>query len=150
MTIAPHVEMIPPIIQMMRDIPTEPLSLKIVAGVEKILGGRQYKMLGPKTVGQMIPSTNNLVHNQRDSPQQPNFSALEDIGFDDLERLILIARVGRGDRCLYACICIESLSEDKRYVDQVAYVEVACYPALTSLCRYLRIGVNKHLPQRRA
>ena len=108
-TIAPHVEMMPPMTQIMRAIPTEPLSLKIVAGVEKILGGRQYKMLGPKTVGQMIPSTNNLVHNQRDGPQQPNFSALEDIGFNDFERLILVPIVEFAGSCLYACICIESI-----------------------------------------
>lgn len=37
MTIAPQVEMIPPMIQIIRDIPTLPLSLKIVAGVEKML-----------------------------------------------------------------------------------------------------------------
>jgi hypothetical protein len=40
-TIAPHVEMIPPITQIMRAIPTDPLSLKMVAGVENILGSCQ-------------------------------------------------------------------------------------------------------------
>jgi hypothetical protein len=45
MTIAPHVEIIPPMTQIMRAMPTEPLSLKIVAGVENILYSRQYKIL---------------------------------------------------------------------------------------------------------
>jgi hypothetical protein len=45
MTIAPHVEIIPPMTQIMRAMPTEPLSLKIVAGVENILYSRQYKVL---------------------------------------------------------------------------------------------------------
>jgi hypothetical protein len=44
-TIAPHVEMIPPMTQIMRAMPTEPLSLKIVAGVENMLYNRQYKEL---------------------------------------------------------------------------------------------------------
>lgn len=51
----------------------------------------------------MIPSADDLVHNQRDGSQQPNLSALEDIGFNDFKRLILVAIVRSAGSCLYAC-----------------------------------------------
>lgn len=100
-TIAPHVEIIPPITQIIRDIPTEPLSLKIVAGVENILNNRQYKRLKSDIVGHVIPSADDLVHNQRDGSQQPDLSALEDIRFNDFQCLILAARFGSAGSCLY-------------------------------------------------
>jgi hypothetical protein len=33
----------------------------------------------------VIPSADDLVYNQRDGSQQPDLSALEDIGFNDFE-----------------------------------------------------------------
>lgn len=59
----------------------------------------------------MIPSADDLVHNQRDGSQQADLSALEDIGFNDFERLILVAVVGSAGSCLYACQCIELVFE---------------------------------------
>lgn len=101
-TIAPQVEIIPPMTQIMRDMPTEPLSLKIVAGVENMLNSRQHKGLMSGIVGHVIPSADDLVHNQRDGSQQPDLSALEDICFDDFQCLILAARFGSAGSCLYA------------------------------------------------
>lgn len=100
--------------------------------------------------GHVIPSTDDLVHNQRDGSQQPDRSALEDIGFNDFERLIIATRIGRGCSCLYTCICIESVFEGTDEVVQVSYGETACHPALTSLCRVLRSTVNKGHSQKRA
>ena len=59
--------------------------------------------------GHVIPSTHDLVHNQRDGSQKPDLSALEDIGFNDFERLILATKIGRGCSCLYACMYIKSV-----------------------------------------
>lgn len=103
-TIAPQVEIMPPITQIMRDMPTEPLSLKIVAGVEKILHDFQYDGLMSDIAGHVIPSADDLVHNQRDGSQQPNLSALEDIGFNNFKRLVLVTRVRCGNSSLDACI----------------------------------------------
>ena len=73
----------------------------MVAGVEKILGDLSRR-LKSQMAGHVIPSTDNLVHNQRDGSHKSDLSALEDIGFDDFERLVLITRVEGGDSCPYA------------------------------------------------
>jgi len=106
--------------------------------------------LKSQLAGHVIPSTDNLVHNQRDGSQKADLSALEDIGFNDFERLILATKIGRGCSCLYACICIESVFEDTEEVVQISYGETACHHALTSLCRVLRSAVIKDHPQQRA
>lgn len=100
--------------------------------------------------GHVIPSTDNLVHYQRDGSQKPDLSALEDVGFNNFERLILATRIGRGCSCLYACICIESVFEDTQEVIQISYGETACHHALTWLCRVLCSAVDKDCPQQRA
>lgn len=64
MTMAPHVEIIPPMTHIMRDMPTEPLSLKIVAGVENILCVCQYQRLTENMFGHEVPGTDDLVHNK--------------------------------------------------------------------------------------
>lgn len=61
--------------------------------------------------GHVIPSTDNFVHNQRDGSKELDLSALKDIGFNDFERLILVAVVGSAGSCLYACQCIELVFE---------------------------------------
>ena len=61
---APHVEIIPPMTHIMRDMPTEPLSLKIVAGVENILCVCQYQRLTENMFGHEVPGTDDLVHNK--------------------------------------------------------------------------------------
>ena len=96
--------------------------------------------------GHVMPSTDDLVHNQRDGSQQPDLSTLKDMGFNDFERLILIARAGGGGSCLYACSCIRSVVEDTEAVIEDTYEGMACCLALTSLCSIWRSSVNGNHP----
>lgn len=88
MTKIPQVEMMAPMTQHIKAIPTLPDSLKMVLGVEKILQWSAYKSNTSVKRLKGLPCTNNLVHDQRDGPEQTDRPLLQDVDLDNAQLAI--------------------------------------------------------------
>lgn len=80
---APQVESRPAMTQMIKAIPTLPLCLNIVAGVEKTL---MDVSLVDKKNALNTPCPYYLVHDQRDGSKHADTPGLQDMGFLYMER----------------------------------------------------------------